>query len=312
MAQGDGVQLDAERSYILRELVGELGGLAHTDMGVDELDRILDNMLSKGIPSTISDDMKRWIHTHRQGKTKIGQILGAHVSKIESIIPECFGKYHDATAPECRICLDRVKCSIKCKGGTQNNLVSIKRAYKTGPKPDVIADVLHQKSGQMAKHLARGAKVVLIMVNNSLRLTSVEGAQPVKETIDMAKGKPVVEEVEEEDVEELEGEDLESEDLDEEEDEEGDAEEEAPAAKVAKVKKVKKPKAPKNKAQQDFADGLEGKTVDEKYAYSLKVAKKLGVKWPVKEDKRIDHMLRCMAINKHLATPEPVAKKTKK
>lgn len=314
MAEGNGVQLDAERSHILRELVSELGGLAHNDMPVSELDAVLDNMLSKGIPSTVSDNMKRWIHNHRKGKTKIAQILGAHVSKVVSIIPECFGKYHDAKAPECKICLDRTACAMK--SGNSQGLVNIKRSYRTGVKPDVIAGVLQQKSGQMAKHLARGAKVVLIMNNTTLRLLSVEGAQPVKETIPMPKGKPVVEDVEEVD-EELEGleEGDEDTDLDEEEDGEevadGDDEEEAPAAKPAKVKKPKKEKAPKNKAQQDFAAGLEGKTVDEKYKYSLGVAKKLGVTWAKKEDKRIDHMLRCMAINKHLEGAAP-AKKAKK
>lgn len=303
MAQGNGVQLDAERSHIMRDLVSELGGLAHADMGVDELDRVLDNMLSKGVPSTMSDNLKRWIHTHRQGKTKIAQILGANVSKVASIIPECFGKYHDATAPECKVCLDRTMCRMKTSSGSGQSLVSIRRAYRTGVKPDVIAAVLQQKSGQMAKHLARGARVVLIMKNTTLRLLSVEGAQPVKETITMPKGKPVVEEVEET---EEEGLDLDIETGEEEVAEEAGeevAEEEAtPAAKPAKVKKEKKPKAPLNKAQQQFQDALDALTGEEKQKYSLKVAKQLGVTWDKKEDARIDHMLRCMAVRKHLAS----------
>lgn len=302
MAQGNGVQLDAERSHVMRQLVSELGGLAHADMPVGELDRVLDNMLSKGIPSHISDDMKRWIHTHRQRKTKIAQILGAHVNKIASIIPECFGKYHDAQAPECKVCLDRAMCSMKTKGSSQE-LVQIKRAYRTGVKPDVIAQVLQHKSGQMAKVLARGAKVVLVMKNTSLRLLSVEGAQPVKETIDMAgKGKPVVEDVEEEEVEVEEGEveDL-DEDAEEGEEEVAEEEEEVAPAKVAKVKKEKKPKAPKNKAQQDFQNELDKLTGADKQAYSAKVAKQLKVTVDEKGDARIDHMLRCMAINKKLA-----------
>jgi hypothetical protein len=323
MAQGNGVQLDAERSHVLRELVSELGGLAHNDMSASELDRVLDNMLSKGVPSVISDDMKRWIHTHRQGKTKVAQILGAHVNKVASIIPECFGKYHDATAPECRVCLDRTMCSMKSKSGVTHGLVHIKTAYKTGVKPDVISQVLTQKSGQMAKHLARGAKIVLVMNNTTLRLLSVDGAQPVKETITMPKGKPAVEEVEEEveETAELEDTDLDLEEAGEEEVEEAGEEEEAapkgkakPAAEV-KVKKEKKPKAPKNKAQQDFQDALDKLTGADKQKYSLQVAKKLGVKWEDKGDERINHMLRCMAINAKLkaaGTPAAAAAPAKK
>lgn len=315
MAQGNGVQLDAERSHVLRDLVLELGGLAHTDMGVVELDQVLDNMLSKGLPSTMSDNMKRWVHNHRKGKTKIAQILGANVTKVASIIPECFGKYHDATAPECKICLDRTMCSMKTRSGVGGGqpLVNIQRAYRTGVKPDEITKVLLQKSGQMAKVLARGAKVVLIVKNTTLRLLSVEGAQPVKETITMAKGKPapVVEEEEEETVEGL--------DLNEEtEGEEGEeiAEEEAtPAAKPAKAAKEKKPKkepVPLNKAQQQFVDALAAKTGDDKAKYSLGVAKQLKVSWDKKEDPRIDHMLRCMAIKKHLASASKPAAAAKK
>jgi hypothetical protein len=305
MAQGNGIQLDAERSHVLRELVLELGGLAHSDMSASELDRVLDNMLSKGVPSVISDDMKRWIHTHRQGKTKIAQILGAHVNKIASIIPECFGKYHDATAPECKVCLDRAMCSMKSKSGVTQGLIHIKTAYKTGVKPDVISQVLIQKSGQMAKHLARGAKIVLVMNNTTLRLLSVDGAQPVKETITMPKGKPApaVEEVEEEVEEagELEDTDLDVEEEGEDTEVEAEAEEEV-EAKPAKVKKPKKEKKPLNKAQQQFQDELDKRSGEDKQKYSLQVAKQLKVSWNKKEDARIDHMLRAMAIRDHLAS----------
>src|SRR4051812_28362640 len=107
-------QSEAERGHVIVDLIHELGGLAHQDMATEELDNVLDNMLSKGIPTAPSPDLQRWIHTHRNRQSfKIAQILGDQVSKANSIIPECFGKYHDPTAMECKVCLDRAQCSMK-------------------------------------------------------------------------------------------------------------------------------------------------------------------------------------------------------
>lgn len=317
------VQLEAERSHVLINIVSELGGLAHQDMTTTELDTIVDNMLSKGFQPDISQDLMRWIHTHRSlPGLKIAQILGAHVTKTSSIIPECFGKFHDPTAVECKACLDRTACKMKSGARAANEAVGpVTQLYPVGKiaSAQTIAAVLQGKNGQISKHLSHGDKVVLIVSANRLKVLSVSSpnpeAQTLKEGIDMAqtkgtpakpvaKAKPVVEEEEVElDLSALGVED-EAEEVEADVTEEVEEVEEAAApAPKAKKEKVAKPKPVLNKAQQDFQNELDKRTGEDKQKYSKAVATKLKLAVEEKGDARIDHMLRTMAIKKRLATP---------
>ena len=320
-------QLQAERSHVLKDLLLELGGLAHEHMTTKELDQVLDNMLTKTSPSNPSVDMQRWVHNHRNNADyKIYQILGAHVAKISSLVPECFGKFHDASAAECRACLDRTMCSAKTRSnknsdGESAGLVSIKLSYpiKT-PTTDALSDLLSKKNGQIAKSLHHGNKVQLAVINNKLRVLTVDAANPTTKENIMAKKGAVPAEVEELD-EELEGEDLETEESEEEEveeeaeesEEEAEDEEEAEEAEPtpAKVKKTPKPKPTLNKAQQEFQDALNAlPDTAAKQKYSQSTIKKLGIKHDNNADDRVAHMQRVMAIKKHLATAtKPAAAK---
>jgi hypothetical protein len=193
---------------------------------------------------------------------------------------------------------------------------------------------LHEKAGQIAKTLKNGLKVVLVVNANDFHVVSVDTANSTthKESIKMAtkKGAPAtenkkpkaapVEEEEELDLdltaeeEEETGEELEEEEPEAGEELEAGAEEEEeaepvkPAKKAKKAEepaekpaKAKKEKAPLNKAQQQFQDELDKRAGADKQKYSAVILKKLGLKIEAKGDERIDHMLRCMAIKKHLA-----------
>ncbi len=310
-------QLEAERSHVLVAIVEELGGLAHHDMTAGELDTIVDNMLSKGVPSTPSTDLQRWIHRHRNRRGfKIAQILGAHVNKASSIIPECFGKFHDPAAVECKACLDRTLCAIKSKQG-KDAIADTAEYPVSAANTQTILTVLQGKNGQIAKTLSRGSRVVLEIHANKLKVLATdspnqEGEALNEDNMATGKGKPatkpaaaaVVEEeevdltlagVEEEEVE-TKGEVEEVEEVEE-------------AAPAPKAKKEPKPKPVLNKAQQDFQAELDKHTGEDKQKYSAAVAKKLGIKAVEKGDARIDHMLRTMAIKKHLGTAKPAAKK---
>lgn len=313
-------QLQAERSHVLKDLLLELGGLAHEHMTTKELDHVLDNMLTKASPSNPSVDMQRWVHNHRNNADyKIYQILGAHVAKISSLVPECFGKFHDASAAECRACLDRTMCSAKTRSnknsdGEPAGLVSIKLSYpiKT-PTTDALSDLLSKKNGQIAKSLHHGNKVQLVVINNKLRVLTVDATNPTTKEMIMAKKGAVPAEVEELD-EELDGEELESEEGEEEEVEdeaeevEGEDEEEAEEAEEVeaapvKAKKTPKPKPVLNKAQQEFQDALSAlPDTAAKQKYSQATIKKLGIKHDNNSDDRVAHMQRVMAVKKHLAT----------
>lgn len=330
-------QLHAERAHVLRELVYELGGLAHDQMGVTELDRVIDNMLSKGVPHSPSENLVRWLHTHRKlADYKIAQILGAHVDKTSSIIPECLGKFYDTEAVECKACLDGTICSMKTRKrlNGQPDDGSVKQSYTVGKKADAneIQQVLSQKWGQISRTLAHGVKVILDVdaKKGSLRVLSVSPDNSTQsEDITMATKKgstattkpaaaPVVEDEEEDlgldltSVEDEAEEGLEEE-VEAEEPEEEEAAPVAPKAKKAtaavapaaeapaKAKKEPKPKPVLNKAQQQFQDELDKRAGEDKQKYSAAVAKKLNLTVDVKNDARIDHMLRCMAIKKHLA-----------
>lgn len=308
-------QLEAERSHVLIGLIEELGGLAHQDMLTAELDVVVDNMLSKGVPTEPSVELQRWIHTHRNlAGFKIAQILGAHVNKASSIIPECFGKFHDPAAVECKACLDRTMCSMKCKSNKGTDVAAPTMAYIVQGGAQTILRVLQGKGGQIAKTLSHGDKVILEVKANKFKMLAVtspnaESGQALeKEKDNMAptKGKPAaaaVAVVEEEEV------DLSLIGTDEVEEVE-EVEEAAPAAVAAapaKVKKEPKPKPVLNKAQQDFQTALDSKTGEDKQKYSAAVAAKLKIKVEEKGDPRIDHMLRTMAIKKHLAGVKPAA-----
>lgn len=302
-------------------------------MATEELDNVLDNMLSKGIPTAPSPDLQRWIHTHRNRQSfKIAQILGDQVSKANSIIPECFGKYHDPTAMECKVCLDRAQCSMKSGNKSTGPVVT---AYGIIPaNSQSILKVLQGKAGQVARTLSHGTEVILRVEANKLKLLSVdstnhETGQALEEMDNMAtkKGAPATAAkkkaapVEEEEIDlsltgaDDEGEEETADEVEEggeEETEEGGEEEaEEEAAPAPKAKKAPKPKAVLNAKQQAFQDHLNGlKSSEDKWKYSAKIAKDLGIKLEKKNDDRIDHMLRCMAIKKALAgTAKAVAKK---
>lgn len=320
-------QIQAERSYILKDLILELGGLAHDFMETPELDGVVDSMLSKGFPSNPSTDLQRWIHTHRKIETfKIFQILGAHVEKVSSLVPECFGKFHDAKAVECRACLDRTLCSIKTRSkqssdGDHPGLINIKLSYQLkATTPETIFEMLSRKTGQMSRTLAIGNKVIVTVINDKLRILSVDAHNRLlsQEKIVMGnkgavKAKAQVETPEEEEL--VEGQEVEVEETEEgeetEETEEVEAAEEVAA--VVKVKKPKKEKAPLNKLQQEFQTALDGQAdVAAKQAYSASVLKKLGVKLDTNADVRVAHMQRVMAIKKHLGTAAAPAAAPKK
>lgn len=306
-------QIEAERSHVLIGLVEELGGLAHQDMATAELDEVVDNMLSKGVPNEPSVELQRWIHTHRNTPGfKLAQILGAHVNKASSIIPECFGKFHDPTAVECKACLDRTLCSIKCKAKNQDTAAP-DTAYVVGvANVQTILKVLQGKGGQIAKTLSHGDKVILEVNANKLKVLSVnspnqetsgQALKKEQDTMAATKGavkpKPAaVAPVEEEEVDLS----LIGDEVEEVEEVEEVAEVAAPAAAaVTKAKKTPKPKPVLNKAQQDFQTALDSKTGEDKQKYSAAVAAKLKITIEAKNDARIDHMLRCMAIKKKLA-----------
>jgi hypothetical protein len=319
-------QIQAERSHDLTELIHELGGLAHPDQETAELDKVLDNMLSKGFPSDPSPNLQRWIHTHRNVKSlRVHGILGAHVSKASSIIPECFGKYHDPDAAECKVCLDRTLCSMKM--GNKSGPVTTSYGINSASSQSILK-VLQGKTGQVARTLFHGNEVVLRVESNRLKLLSVSSpnqndtGQALEEKDNMAnkKGAPATASkkpsaaavIDEEEVdlnltdeveEEVEGE----EEVDE---GEGEGEEEAEApAPTPKPKKEKKPKAPLTPSQKKFQDHLDGlKDSAEKQKYSAKIAKDMKVKVEPKNDDRIDHMLRCMAIKKALGELDHKAK----
>lgn len=80
---------------------------------------------------------------------------------------DCFGRYHESTAPECRICLDNVKCRHAMKGKRimtndgqsstikeQNTMASVKIA------PEVIEATLTELNAQFEKKQSGPTKTV--------------------------------------------------------------------------------------------------------------------------------------------------------
>ncbi len=166
----DDVLLTANRCLVLRDLVFELGGIASTSSSVEELDGLVDNMVSKGIPSDPSENLLRWIHTHRnQSGCKITQLLGVDVAKV--LVPDCFGTFYDKAAPECKLCLDRQQCKEKFLAADRKGKAveipdsRIDQAYPVSKRvnTDDVRDLLRGKMGQIAKTLASGQKVVLLI-----------------------------------------------------------------------------------------------------------------------------------------------------
>lgn len=166
----DALHIAANRCLVLRDLVYELGGLASTSLSISELDSLLDNMVSKGIPSEPSENLLRWIHTHRkQPGCKITQLLGVDVAKL--LVPDCFGLFYDKAAPECKLCLDRQQCrekrlAVDRRGGDVEIPDSrIDQVYPNSKRmsTDDVRDLLKGKMGQIAKTLASGHKVVLLI-----------------------------------------------------------------------------------------------------------------------------------------------------
>lgn len=304
-------QLQAERSHVLKSLVYELGGLAHDHMSLTELDQVIDSMLSKGVPSELSPDLTRWVHTHHKTPGfKIQQILGTVMDTTKaSLVPDCFAKFHDPTAPECKECLDRVDCRKRCThNGNKETPVPVERIHAVYPVSnradmDDIREIISQKTGQIARSLSQGNKVALVVSNNKLQVMTLDIANPeeeatmAKETAKAnTKSKKAEEALDEED-EDLEeevtpkakkgakaeakpvkkskkaDEEDEDEDLDLEtldEDDEDEEEEEAPAPKS---KKAVKPAAKKSKKAQE-EDEEEEEDEDEEEEKPAKKAKK--------------------------------------
>lgn len=288
----------------------------------------------------------RWIHTHRSNpELKITQILGAQVAKTQALIPDCLGKFQDLSCPECQACQDKVLCGMKMRSaasaGTLTDLTTIKSSYKVADMTqDMIAGILSNKQGQIARTLSQGNKVVLFVKNNRVNVALATTTEPTtdkestmakatvaagKGTKVAAKAAPVVEEEEEELEIEDEAEELEDElegDEEEEDEDEDEDEDDAPAvvtpkkgaakkaaavveapAVVEKAKKAPKPAPVLNEAQQKFKDALDAKaTPEEKQAYSLSVHTKAKLPKIEQPDPRVAHMQRVMAIKKHLGT----------
>lgn len=190
----DALHIAANRCLVLRELVYELGGLASTSLSISELDALLDNMVSKGIPSEPSENLLRWIHTRRkQPGCRIAQLLGVDVAKL--LVPDCFGLFYDKAAPECKLCLDRQQCrekrlAVDRKGEAVEIPDSrIDQVYPNSKRmsTDDVRDLLKGKMGQIAKTLAAGHKVVLlidpdtslpkVLVSTATPTTAPEGAK---------------------------------------------------------------------------------------------------------------------------------------
>lgn len=349
-------QLQAEQSHVLKLIVFELGGLAHDHMSLQELDSIIDSILSKGIPTTLSPALTRWIRAHcKKPEFKIQQILRTTMSDKHSLVPDCFARFHDGTAVECKVCLDRVECKAKCThNGSAEVMVPAERVhvvYPLGKRADVddLREVLSQKTGQIARTLSQGNKVVLVVSHNQLQVLALESTPSQEDTIMSKKpdtkakktveeddeedevitktpakaaakdlkpvkkaAKPVVEEDDEED------EDLDLEEVDEEGDEDEDEEEEAPKKSKKTTKAEPEPKAKKEKKAAPALNTLQAEFVDKlKTTYKenealFKAAKKAGVKWDRKDDPRIDRMLCVMSMKKFLGEQGKSAAKAKK
>lgn len=327
-------QIDAQFSHVLRGIVFELGGLAHEGQSTAELDMIIDNMLSKGLPHQPSMAVIRWIHQRRKRpEFKIAQILGAQVDKSSSIIPECLGKYYDKDAIECGVCLDRTLCQMKTRARAAGQEVKVEQQrYKVGKQPDIITiqQILGQKWPQISKALSRGEGVALQLSGEDLLLLSTGADQNKSEDNNMAPKKGAVNTAPPAAVDEEleEGVDLNDLDLElaggDEGEEEQLEEQGAPVAQTApkatpaaaqaakpaaatppaaeKAPKPKKAPPVLNQAQTKFQAELDKRTGEEKQKYSAEIAKKLKLDVPVKNDARIDHMQRCMAIKKKLGT----------
>lgn len=274
-------QSRAERSHVLVEIVGELGGLAHTRQSMEQLDDVIDRMLAHGVPApkTMSEPLIRWIHTHRNDPERhIYSVLGGHVGS-SSVIPDCFGKFFDDQAVECQCCGDNSKCRRACvRRATAEVPIPMGRVEALYPVSvdgrvdnDVITQIIMNKAGQITKTLIRGHRVVLTIINNKLKVLAVDNTDNQSEEDTMAtkpskkeetKSKKAQEELEDEEEttptpkkgaaakastksKKVEAEDEEEEDLDLEamdEEEDEDEEEEAPAPKAKKTPAKPEPK----------------------------------------------------------------------
>lgn len=210
-------QLDAELGHVLTAIIHELDGIAHNYMNCVEMHLIIDNMIAKGgVPKAPSVHLVRWMHIFsKKPEFKIAQIREALMSKsLVAVVPDCFGLFFDATAPECRMCGDAKKCrkSALANGNANKTDTTEERvnlaypAGKGGLDRAVIQESLESKLGQIAKILARGSKVVLVS-DHQQQLRVLTPAQPTQEEPTVAnkkvdtKGKKAVIEDDEDDEE---------------------------------------------------------------------------------------------------------------
>jgi hypothetical protein len=192
-------QLDAELIHILDAIIRELDGIAHNYMSCEEMHVIIDNMIAKGgVPKAPSVHLTRWMHIFsKKSDFKIAQIREAIMSKsMVAVVPDCFGLFHDATAPECKMCADNKACKKSCttngnanKTDTTEERVALSYpAGKGGLDRAVIQESLESKLGQIAKILARGSKVVLVS-DHQQNLRVLTPASPTQQEPDMATKK---------------------------------------------------------------------------------------------------------------------------
>lgn len=113
-----------------------------------------------------------------------------------AVVPDCFGLFFDATAPECKMCADNKACKERAmKNGngykTETTDERVELAYpagKGGLDRAIIQESLESKLGQISKLLARGSKVTLISDHtNSLRVLTP--ATPLSQEPIMAEKK---------------------------------------------------------------------------------------------------------------------------
>lgn len=277
-------QLEAEFSHVLTAIIHELDGIAHNFMSSEDMNAIIDNLIVKGgVPSSPSIHLKRWMHIYsKKPDYKIGQIREAIMSKpLVAVVPDCFGLFYDAKAPECQLCEDRAICQKKAVSNGNLHKTEVPEArlanYPVGKKgaadPGTIRDVLEQKAGQISRILAKGRKIILTVdTTNNLRVLTPTLATQSQED-DMSTAKPntkskkaLVEDDEEEDspipapkkapkkpVKPVVDEDDEDEGGEEVEDDE-EADEEAPKKPAKPAKKVSKAEVEDDDEDEDDED----------------------------------------------------------
>lgn len=210
------------------------------------------------------------------------------MSDKHSLIPDCFARFHDPAAVECQTCLDRIECKAKCRhNGSAEVTVPPERVhvvYPLGKRADVddLREVLSQKTGQIARTLSQGNKVVLVVSHNQLQVLALNST-PSQEDNTMSKkpdtkSKKAVEDDDEDEDEAtpapktVKGKDLKptkakAAPVVEDDDEDEDEEEEAPAKPAKKTAPAAKPakKAAKvvEEDEDEDEDDLDLEDVDE-------------------------------------------------